>query len=123
MRRSERAASRWVIVTIRRAARAARRRLMREQAERPTDPASPIFQEAEAAGDAEDLYVNELLDQLTSLERRVIVLSVLDGVPQARIASLLGISQSQVSRLRTGALTRLKKLMEEGELRGKAPGR
>jgi RNA polymerase sigma factor (sigma-70 family) len=112
----ERRASQWIVTTIRRAAKVVRRRLYRAFREEPADPASLIFFDAAATGSdpGEGLLLEDILSRLPDLERKVVVLSVLQDVPQREIAARLGLSQPRVSQLRRAALRRLRSILKEG---------
>ncbi|MGM9647269.1 MAG: RNA polymerase sporulation sigma factor SigG [Eubacteriales bacterium] len=57
----------------------------------------------------ENIALKEALDHLTGRERMIISLRFFKGKTQMEIASAIGISQAQVSRLEKGALERIRK--------------
>ena len=59
----------------------------------------------------EDIALNEALKTLNDRERSIINMRYYGGKTQMEIASEIGISQAQVSRLEKGAFERIKKLM------------
>ena len=59
----------------------------------------------------DNLAISETINMLESRDRQIIVLRYLKGKTQSEIASLLGISQVQVSRLEKKILCNMKKLM------------
>jgi len=59
----------------------------------------------------EDIALKEALEKLNQRERDIINMRFFRGKTQMEIASEIGISQAQVSRLEKGALERMKKHM------------
>ncbi len=57
----------------------------------------------------ENIALKEALKQLSARERKIIALRFFKGKTQMEIASAIGISQAQVSRLEKGALERIRK--------------
>lgn len=116
-RERDRAATGWLIATVRRAGREARRRLSGRFREDPHDPDGPVLSHLEGLGcdPAQRLVVGDLLQALPHRERAVIILTVLQGRTQKDIAARLNISQSRVSQLRKSGLRRLQDVIEEGK--------
>lgn len=110
----DRAASQWLVSTIRRSAQLTRRHFRRKLPEEPTDPDDPLMAHALAAVDHidEQLFVEDLLGQLSQQERSVIVLSVLQDMTQSEIATTLRVSQPRVSRIRHGAIRKLRTMLK-----------
>ena len=59
----------------------------------------------------EDIALREALKKLTPRERNIINMRFFNGKTQMEIASEIGISQAQVSRLEKGALEQIRKQM------------
>lgn len=59
----------------------------------------------------DNLAISETINMLETRDRQIIVLRYLKGKTQSEIASLLGISQVQVSRLEKKILSNMKKLI------------
>ncbi len=59
----------------------------------------------------ESIALKEALKRLNKRERNIIILRFFRGKTQMEIASLIGISQAQVSRLEKGALEKVRKMM------------
>ena len=57
----------------------------------------------------EDISLGEALKSLSERERKIINMRFFKGKTQMEIASEIGISQAQVSRLEKGALERMRK--------------
>lgn len=57
----------------------------------------------------EDIAIREAMEKLSPRERKIIDLRFFKGRTQMEIASEIGISQAQVSRIEKGALARIKK--------------
>lgn len=119
----DRAAARWLISTVRRAGREARRRLNRDFREEPIDPDGPRLSQVEgsAADTDQRIYVEQLLAELSPKERAAIVLGVFGGLTQKDIAARLHVTQSRVSQLRRDAIHHLKDLVE-GRTEDERPG-
>ena len=58
---------------------------------------------------AETMTINEALKRLNDKEKNIIIRRYFDGKTQMEIASEIGISQAQVSRLEKGALERMRR--------------
>jgi len=63
-----------------------------------------------------DLFWEHVLSFLSEREAAVIRLRFWDGLPQREVAMKLGTSQMNVSRIQRGALAKLRKLLDEGQL-------
>ena len=120
MRYTDRAALRWVEVTIRRAGRQAASRYSRYARELLVDPADAdaFWGRVETAMDegpelAMDVW--RAVRNLPKEERQVLFLSVVADWPQKRIAASLRRSQARVSQLRHQALHHMRELLEEGK--------
>ena len=57
------------------------------------------------------LILREALSKIKEREKEVLIKRYIDGLSQAEIASILGISQAQVSRIENSALNSIKKLI------------
>ena len=57
----------------------------------------------------EELAVKEAISNLSDREKRILTLRFFKGKPQMEVASEIGISQAQVSRIEKGALNSIKK--------------
>jgi len=116
-RNPDRAAARWLVLTVRRAGREARRRLARGRREEPFDPGGPLLSRVEGApvDSSQRIYIEELLAALPEKERTTIVLGVFDGLTQKDIARRLRLTQSRVSQLRRAAMAHLRDLVEGRE--------
>jgi RNA polymerase sigma factor (sigma-70 family) len=117
MRREDIAAIRWIEVTLRRAGhRTVERYLRYAQHEQPTDPI-----DVSAVGTPLDEFpdLDGILDlqrafaELPEDERKVLWLSIVEDIPQVRIAARLHLSQPRVSQLRRQALHRIQDLVGE----------
>jgi RNA polymerase sporulation-specific sigma factor len=60
----------------------------------------------------ENIALKEAIKRLTVRERKIILLRFFRGKTQMEIATMIGISQAQVSRLEKGAIDKLRKYME-----------
>jgi RNA polymerase sporulation-specific sigma factor len=58
--------------------------------------------------------VREAISKLEERERRIIILSFYDGLPQSDIGVIMGVSQMQISRLQRRAVKKLRALIEHG---------
>ena len=116
-RNPDRAAARWLISTVRRAGREARRRLARGRREESFDPDGPFLSRVEGVpvDPGQRIYIEELLAALPTKERATIVLGVLEGLTQKDIARRLRLTQSRVSQLRRAAVAHLRDLVEGRE--------
>ena len=61
----------------------------------------------------DELLVEQLLNSLTERERKIVLLRFFRDKTQSEIASLIGVSQVQVSRIIARTIEKLKKLAEE----------
>lgn len=61
------------------------------------------------AGWLEEIALKEAVKSLSQREKRILGMRFFDGRTQTDVASLIGISQAQVSRLEKGALQKIKK--------------
>ncbi len=59
----------------------------------------------------ENIALKEAIKRLTVRERKIILLRFFRGKTQMEIATMIGISQAQVSRLEKGALEKVRKMM------------
>ena len=59
----------------------------------------------------QDIAIREALSRLTDREQRILSLRFFQGRTQMEVASEIGISQAQVSRLEKAALTHMRKLI------------
>ncbi len=59
----------------------------------------------------ENIALKEAIKQLSPRERKIILMRFFRGKTQMEIASMIGISQAQVSRLEKGALEKVRKMM------------
>ena len=59
----------------------------------------------------ENIALKEAIKRLSARERKIILLRFFRGKTQMEIASMIGISQAQVSRLEKGALEKVRKMM------------
>ena len=59
----------------------------------------------------EEISMKEAISRLSSREKKILSLRFFEGKTQMEVASEIGISQAQVSRLEKGALERIKKQM------------
>lgn len=57
----------------------------------------------------ERIALQDAVNELSEREQRILALRYADGKTQMEVASEIGISQAQVSRLEKGALSRIKK--------------
>lgn len=57
----------------------------------------------------DEITLKEAINKLTDREKRILSLRFFEGHTQMEVASEIGISQAQVSRLEKGALTKIKK--------------
>jgi len=63
-----------------------------------------------------DLFWEHVLSFLSEREAAVIRLRFWDGLPQREVATKLGTSQMNVSRIQRGALAKLRKILDSGQL-------
>ena len=61
------------------------------------------------AGWLEEIALKEAVKSLSAREKRILAMRFFDGRTQMDVASQIGISQAQVSRLEKGALAKIKK--------------
>ena len=59
----------------------------------------------------EEISMKEAISRLSGREKKILSLRFFEGKTQMEVASEIGISQAQVSRLEKGALERIKKQM------------
>ena len=57
----------------------------------------------------EHIALREAMKNLTDREKRILALRIYDGRTQMEVASEVGISQAQVSRLEKGAISQIRK--------------
>ena len=57
----------------------------------------------------EEIAVKEAISNLSDREKRILTMRFFRGKTQMEVASEIGISQAQVSRIEKGALDRIKK--------------
>ncbi|MBQ1270792.1 MAG: sigma-70 family RNA polymerase sigma factor, partial [Clostridia bacterium] len=55
------------------------------------------------------ILMKEAMDSLSEREKRILALRFYDGKTQMEVASEIGISQAQVSRLEKGVIDKIKK--------------
>ena len=63
----------------------------------------------------EQIALSDAVNALSERERRILALRFYDGKTQMEVASEIGISQAQVSRLEKNAITQIKRNMYGGE--------
>ena len=61
------------------------------------------------SGWIEEIALKEAIKLLSPREKRILAMRFFDGKTQMDVASQIGISQAQVSRLEKGALQKIKK--------------
>lgn len=117
MRREDLAAIRWIEVTIRRAGhRTVERYIRYAQHEQPNDPmdTSAVGMRVDEFPDLDDILdLQRAFSALSQDEKKVLWLSVVEDMPQVRIASELHLSQPRVSQVRRQALHRIRDLLGE----------
>lgn len=76
-------------------------------------PAPDFDLDVEIDREREREWLRDIIDQLPTTERQVITLSYFENLTLEAIAARLGITESGVSRIRTRALTKLRRLAAE----------
>lgn len=83
------------------------------------DDSDPIYvldqlseEKGPEAGWFEKIALNEVLDKLPEREKRVLLMRFFEDKTQSQIASLLNLSQVQISRIERAALLRIRQLAE-----------
>lgn len=87
------------------------------------DDGDPIYVIDQLSNENEDvnwfdrIALKEVLNKLTEKEREIIMMRFFQDKTQTEVATLVGLSQVQVSRIERQALKRFKALLQEGSLR------
>ena len=78
------------------------------------EPVYVLDQLGDGAGEddwLEEIALKQAVQALSDREKKILTMRFMEGRTQMEVASVIGISQAQVSRLEKAALTRIKKAM------------